>query len=727
VQMKILINPCIPMGKIRAKLSRKHMEIKTFKTEIEGKELSVELGGLAQQANGSALVTYGQTAVLATAVLSANPSDKNYFPLTVDYEERFYAAGKIKGSRFIKREGRPSDEAILTGRLVDRSIRPLFDQRMRNELQVVLTVLSFDGENDPGLPALIGASVALGISDIPFNGPVAGISVGQDERGNWMITSTLSAKAKTGSEIFVAGIEKDNEILVNMLEGQAPQMPEAQMLEGIDLARKYIKNLLGFQQKIIEECGAPKREISIPEIDDEFKKMIHELIDDKLETAIYHKEKQVRVNQLREITKGIEELVQKKYPEETKAKFDLAMGYLEEQIDEITHTNILKSNRRPDGRKLDEIRKISARVGIFPRLHGSAIFQRGETQIFSVVTLGSPGAEQVFDQMEIEGKKRFMHDYNFPPFSVGEVGRVGAPGRRDIGHGALAEKALVPIIPPKEEFPYTIRVVSEVLSSNGSSSMGSVCGSTLALMDAGVPIKEKTAGIAIGLMTDKNDRNHYKILTDIQGPEDHYGDMDLKVAGTKNGITAIQMDIKIDGVGMNVLKEAFNQAKKARMEILDLITKTIKEPRPELSPFAPRVYSLKINPAKIGMIIGTGGKTINEITEETGATIDIEEDGTVFITCEDAEMAKKAIGRVKALTKEPKIGEIYDGKVVKVADFGAFVELYPKQDGLLHISELGRNVKKVEDVLKEGDTVSVKIKNIDANGKISLVLAKKKL
>ena len=700
------------------------MDRKIFKTEIEGKELSVELGRLAQQTNGSALVTYGQTSVLATAVLSSGASDKNYFPLTVDYEERFYAAGKIKGSRFIKREGRPSDEAILTGRLVDRSIRPLFNQKLRNDLQVVLTVTSFDGENDPALPALIGASVALLISDIPFNGPVAGIPVGQTEKGQWMITSTLSAKAKTGSEIFVAGIEKNKDILVNMLEGQALQMPEAQMLEGIDLARKYIKKLIDFQKDIVKEIKPEKRQLEIKEVDAELKKLLDEFLGDKLETAIYHKEKQVRVAELKAIDEGIQKLIEEKYPEDAKTKLALANEYVETKIDEMTHVNILKNNKRPDGRKLDELRKLSAEVGIFPRLHGSSLFQRGETQVFSAVTLGSPGSEQIFDQMEIEGKKRFMHDYNFPPFSVGEVGRVGSPGRRDIGHGALAEKALTPIIPLQDEFPYTIRVVSEVLSSNGSSSMASVCASTMALMDAGIPIKEKAAGIAMGLMLDEN---KYKVLTDIQGPEDHYGDMDLKIAGTKNGINAFQMDVKIDGIGMDILEDAFKQAKKARLEILELINKTIKEPRPELSPFAPRVYSLMVNPAKLGMIIGPGGKTINEITEETGVNIDIEDDGHVFVTSEDAEMAKKAIGRIKALTKEAKVGEVYQGKVVKIMDFGAFIELYPKQDGLLHISELGRGTRRVEDFLHVGDIVPVKIKSIDDNGKISLVLEKKKL
>ncbi|HNU96663.1 MAG TPA: polyribonucleotide nucleotidyltransferase [Candidatus Portnoybacteria bacterium] len=695
------------------------MNIKIFKTEIEGKELSVELGRLAQQTNGSALVTYGQTSVLATAVLSNKKSEKNYFPLTVDYEERFYAAGKIKGSRFIKREGRPSDEAILTGRLIDRSIRPLFNQKIKNDLQIVLTVVSFDGENDPGLPALLGASVALSVSNIPFNGPVAGISAGQDDKGNWMITSTLSAKAKTGSEIFAAGIEKNKDILLNMIEGQAPQMLENQMLEGIDLVRKHIKKLIDFQKDIIKEIKPIKLELEIKEIDAGLKNLVDECLADKLETAIYHKEKQVRVKQLNDINLKLEELVKEKHPEEAKEKLTLVMDYLEEKIDEITHINILKNNKRPDGRKLDELRSLSAEVGLLPRLHGSGLFQRGETQVFSAVTLGSPGSEQIFDQMEIEGKKGFMHDYNFPPFSVGEVGRVGSPGRRELGHGALAEKALAPIIPPKEDFPYTIRVVSEVLSSNGSSSMASVCGSTLALMDAGVPIKEKVAGIAMGLMLEQaqnpNVKNqNYRILTDIQGPEDHYGDMDLKIAGTKNGVNAIQMDIKVDGISMDILKETFKQAKKARLEILEVISKTIKEPRPELSPFAPRVYSIKINPAKIGLVIGSGGKTINEISAETGAIIEIEDDGTVFVTSENADGAKEAIGRIKAMTREAKIGEEFEGRVVKIMDFGAFVELFSGQDGLLHISELSnKRVEKVEDVIRQGDMVRVKVKRIE--------------
>lgn len=696
------------------------MSVKIFKTGIEGKELSVELGSLAQQANGSALVRYGQTVVLATAVMLKEPSERSYLPLTVDYEERFYAAGKIKGSRWVKREGRPTDEAILTGRLVDRAIRPLFNPKMRNEIQVVLTVLSFDGENDPSLPALIGASTAISVSDIPWNGPVAALSVGQDEAKQWIITSTLSAKAKSGLEIFVSGIEKDKEILINMMEGNASPIPEDKLIEGIELAKKHIKKLLDFQKNIIEEINPKKKELKMEEIDKEFKKEIEEFLKDKLEKALYRPDKMERLEELETLKEEMDAFVEEKYKDDKK-KLVQASDLFEEKIDEIVHENILKHSKRPDGRKLDEVREITTAVGILPRTHGSGLFKRGTTQVLSLVTLGAPGAEQYLDQMELEGKKSFMHDYNFPPYSVGDTGPMRGPGRREIGHGALAEKALLPIIPNKDTFPYTIRIVSEVLSSNGSSSMGSVCGSTLALLDAGVPIKANVSGIAMGLMSEGD---KYKVLTDIQGPEDHYGDMDLKIAGTKDGVTALQMDVKINGITTEILKDTFKQAKKARLEILEIMEKTIKKPRPELSPLAPRVYSLQINPSKIGIIIGPGGKTIHEITDETGATIDIEDDGRVFVTSDDAEMAKKAIGRIKALTREVKIGEVFQGRVVKITDFGAFIELYPKQEALLHISELGPKVRRVEDVLRQGDMINVKVKKIDESGKVGLSLEK---
>ena len=624
------------------------MEKNKFKTEIEGKELSVELEKLAQQANGSALVKYGQTAVLATTVMRNKPGDRPYFPLMVDYEEKFYAAGKIKGSRWVKREGRPTDEAILTGRLVDRAIRPLFDSRIRNDIQIVLTVLSFDGENDPALPALIGASVAVSISDIPWQGPVAGLSIGRDEKGQWVIAPTLSSKQKTGSEIFISGIEKDAQVLINMLQGQAPEIPEDKLIEGIDFSRKYIKKLLDFQKNIIKQVNPQKQELELNKIDEGFKKEIEEFLKDKLEKALYQTIKKERMS---EVDKLKEDLLEKYKDDEEKIA---DANYLfEEKINQLIHENILKHNKRSDGRKLDEVRQITAETGILARTHGSGLFKRGETQVLSIATLGAPGAEQYLDQMELEGTKSFMHDYNFPSFSVGEVGPMRGPGRRDIGHGALAEKALKPVIPDKEKFPYTIRVVSEVLSSNGSSSMASVCGSILALLDAGVPIKTNVSGIAMGLIKDGNSpAGEYKILTDIQGPEDNHGDMDLKIAGTRTGITALQMDVKIDGVTIQILKDAFKQARKARIEILDTMEKTIKSPKSELSQFAPRVYALQINPSKIGLVIGPGGKTIREITDETGANIDIEDSGKVFITSDNADSAKKAIGWVKKLTQE---------------------------------------------------------------------------
>lgn len=722
------------------------MSAKKFKTEIEGKELSVEIGKLAQQANGSTLVKYGQTAVLATAVMSDRPSDRPYFPLMVDYEEKLYAAGKIKGSRWIKREGRPTDEAILTGRLVDRTIRPLFNSKIRNDIQIVLTVLSFDGENDPALPALIGASVAVSISDIPWQGPVAGISIGQPQQEEWIITPTLNAKEKSGSEIFITGIEKDSEILINMIEGQAPEIPEDKLIQGIDFARKYIKKLLDFQKSIIKEVDPKKKELEITKIDESLKKEVEDFLKDKLEKVIYNPGKQERMEKISDLKESLLLSIQEKYengeaysPGPSSAlreKIDQAADFFEEKIDQMVHQNILKHNKRPDGRKLDEVRKVFTEVGILPRTHGSGLFKRGETQVLSVITLGPPGAEQLLDQMELEGSKRFMHDYNFPSFSVGETGPMRGPGRREISHGALAERALKPAIPSKESFPYTIRIVSEVLESNGSSSMASVCGSILALLDAGVPIKTNVSGIAMGLMLAGSPiKDKYKILTDIQGPEDHHGDMDLKIAGTRIGTTALQMDVKVDGVSLQILKDAFKQARKARIEILETMEKTIKTPRPELSPFAPRVYSLQVNPNRIRDIIGPGGKTINEITSETGATIDIEDDGLVFVTCDDADSAKKAISWIKNLTREIKIGEVFQGKVVKIAEFGAFVELSPGQEGLLHISEMAprpspgqapKRIDKVEDVMRQGDIVNVKVKKIDEAGKIGLALVKSK-
>jgi len=703
------------------------MESKKFKTEIGGRELLIEIGKLAQQANGSVTVKYGGTMVLATCVISNNPREGvDYLPLMVDYEEKLYAVGKIKGSRFIKREGRATEEAILTGRLIDRTIRPLFNPKIRNDIQVVITVLSYDGENDPALPALLGASTALSISNIPWNGPIAGVSIGQINK-EWILNPANGEHKESLLRLIVTG----NKDKINMLEGGANEVSEKVVVEALELAQKHIKELIGFQEDIIKNFNPKKLEIEIPKLDPKIINEVEKFIGDKLEKTLWQKEKDEMMENINKLKEDISHFIEDKYKDDDcDEKIKQAYIIIEEKIDEIVHKNILGSSageeKRPDGRKLDELRKISCEINLLPRTHGSGLFNRGETQALSVVTLGPPGAEQLFDEMELEGKKHFMHHYNFPPFSVGEVRPMRGPGRREIGHGALAEKALLPLIPDKEKFPYTIRIVSEILSSNGSSSMASVCGSTLALLDAGVPIKNNVAGIAMGLML-SSDGNKHKILTDIQGPEDHYGDMDLKVAGTRNGITALQMDVKVDGVSSKILEESLIQAKKAREEILDKMETVIKTPHSELSSFAPRICAIHINPSKIGNVIGSGGKTINKIIDETGATIDIEDDGTVFITSEKAEGAEKAIAWVKDLTREAKVGEIFQGKVIKVVNFGAFIEILPGQEGLLHISELSgkEKVENIESVIHRGDTITVRVKNIDDSGKISLSLFKK--
>jgi len=696
------------------------MQSKKFKTEVGGRELSVEIGKFAQQTNASAVVRYGDTVVLTTAVMSDKPrSTVNYLPLTIEYEERLYAAGKIKGSRFIKREGRASDNAILSGRIIDRTIRPLFNSRIRNDIQIVATVLSYDRENDPVFVGLVGASIALAISNIPWNGPVGGVFIGRID-DKWIINPKNGEIDKSVLNFMVAGT-KDR---VNMIEGGAAQVDEALAIEAIEEAKKEIKKLVEFQEEIIKDFSPKKNNIELFNFNAELVKDVSGFVDDKLENAIYVHKKQERISGLDKLEEELEKFITEKYANDEKI-VEEAKNILEEKINAVVHKNILGKEKRPDGRKLDELREINCEIGLLPRTHGSGLFTRGETQALSVVTLGPPGDEQIYDEMELEGTKRFMHHYNFPPFSVGETGPMRGPGRREIGHGALAEKALFPLIPSKEEFPYTIRIVSEILSSNGSSSMASVCGSILALMDAGVPIKEKAAGISMGLMSGDG---KYKILTDIQGPEDHYGDMDLKIAGTRKGIAVMQMDVKVEGLEVKILKDAFAQAKKAREEILDKMEAVIKTPRPDLSPYAPRVYTLHIKPDQIGSVIGPGGKMINKIIDETGATIDIDDDGTVFVASEKAEGAEKAIAWIKSLTRELKTGEIFQGKVVKITDFGAFIELLPGQDGLLHISELaphGKKIKSVEDLIHRGDIITVRIKNIDESGKISLALFKK--
>jgi len=698
------------------------MEFKQFDTEIGGRKLIIETGKLAQQANGSVTVKYGDTSVLVTAVISDHPREGvNYLPLMVDYEEKLYAAGKIKGSRFIKREGRPTDEAILSGRVIDRTLRPLFNSQIRNDIQVVITVLSFDGENDPVFPSLIGASLALCLSDIPWKGPIAALAVGYENK-KWIVNPVNNQEQKPDSELLVAGPKQG----INMIEGIAKQVPEEEITKGLDFAQNQIQKLISFQEKIISEFEIEKKELDLPEDDPELTKEIEKFLGQKLETALCQPDKAQRMDAVNQIKTDLQGFVEEKY-EGDKEKIEQAGHLFEQKLDHLVHKNILEKDKRPDDRKLDEVRKISSEVGILPRVHGSALFTRGSTQALSTITLAPPGAEQLLDQMELEGSKRYMHHYNFPPYSVGDVRPIRGPGRREIGHGALAEKALLPLLPSQEEFPYTIRVVSEILSSNGSSSMASVCGSTLALLDAGVKLKANAAGIAMGLMIDETGDN-YKILTDIQGPEDHHGDMDLKVAGTRQGVTAIQMDIKARGLSLKILEQGLIQARKARHHILDEMEKVIKTPKSELSEFAPRVYTISVNPDRIGDIIGPGGKMINKITEETETSIDIEDDGTVFVSSEKPEGAKKALSWIKSLTRELKQGEVFQGKVVKVADFGAFIELVPGQEGLLHISELApgdKKIKNINDVIHRGDTVTVRIKKIDREGKIGLSLFKK--
>jgi len=697
------------------------MQSKKFKIEIGGRELLVEIGKLAEQANGAVTVRYGDTVVLVTSVIGDKPREGvNYLPLMVDYEEKLYAAGKIKGSRFIKREGRSTDEAILTGRLIDRVIRPLFNPKIRNDIQIVVTVLSFDGENDPVIPGLLGTSVALSISNIPWNGPIAGISVGKINE-EWIVNLANGDRENSLLNFTITGTKER----INMIEGEAKEVSEKTVVEALEFAGEHIRKLIAFQEDIVKEFKPEKLEVEFPQPDSKFVKEVEKFIDDKLEKALFQPGKAERMEEVNKLKEDLGYFIEEKY-ESDKEKIYEAYDVLEEKINEMVHKNVLEKENRFDGRKLDEIREISCEVGLLPRTHGSGLFTRGSTQALSIVTLGPPGAEQLLDEMELDGKKSFMHHYNFPPFSVGEVRPMRGPGRREIGHGALVERALVSLIPSREEFPYTIRVVSEILSSNGSSSMASVCGSTLALLDAGVPIKENAAGIAMGLMIKEG---KYKILTDIQGPEDHHGDMDFKIVGTHKGVIALQMDVKVDGIILKILEEVLTRAKKAREEILREMEAVIKAPRSDLSPYAPRVYTLQIKPDQIGSVIGPGGKIINKIIDETGSEIDIEDDGTVFVTSGQAEGAEKAVAWIKSLTRELKAGEIFQGKVVKVADFGAFVELVPGQDGLLHISELSSKdkSKKTEDLIHRGDTVTVRIKSIDDAGKISLSLFKKGL
>jgi len=698
-----------------------------FKLEIGDRNLQIEIKNLAEMAAASGLVQYGDTLVLGTVVMSKQEREGiDFFPLTIDYEERYYAAGKILGSRYIRRESRPSDEAILTSRLIDRAIRPRFPKGLRREVQIVATCLSWDRENDPDIIGLIAASLVLSLSNIPWAGPIATVRIGQINN-EFILNPTYEQREKSNLDLVITGVEKNGEILINMLEAEAEETLEDIILKAVDWAKPYLKKLIDFQNQIIEKTGKEKIKIERTPADLELEKEIKEFLGDRLEKALYQKDKIDRLDQVNDLKEELVYYIEGKYP--GLGKTGCVRDFFEKEMEKLVHQNIINppagGEKRPDGRKLDELREITIEAGLLPRTHGSGLFCRGQTKALSILTLGTPGDVKLLEGMEIVGKKRFMHHYNFPPYSVGEVKPIRGPGRRDIGHGMLVEKALIPLVPSFEEFPYTIRVVSEILSSNGSTSMAAASSSSLALMDAGVPIKTPAAGIALGLMI--NEKGDYKILTDIQGPEDHHGDMDFKIAGTKKGITAIQMDVKIDGISQKILKEVLSQGKKARLQILEKMEKVLAKPRPELSPFAPKILTIQINPEKIREVIGPGGKVINEIIEKCGVSIDIEDSGKIFVTAEKEEAAKKAISWIKNITREIKVGEVFQGKVKRILDFGAFAEILPGQEGLIHISQLAPfRVKKVEDVVKIGDIVPVKVISIDEHGRINLSLKEAK-
>jgi len=689
------------------------LERKKFELELAGRPFLIEVSKLGEQANAAVIGKYGDTAVLVTVVMEGEDRDIDYMPLTVDYEERFYAAGKVLGSRFVRREGRPSDEAVLSGRLVDRAVRPLFDHRLRRDMQLVVTILSYDEENDPDFVALNTASAAILISDIPWNGPVAGVKLAKID-GRMVINPKLSElnSGKVEFETFVAASKGK----INMIELGGNDAKESEVIEAFKLAEKEISKVLAFEERIAKEIGRNKKEVKFGEVSTELKQAVSAFLKDKLQGAIYVKSKTERQGNINELKNDL--ILSLKESGQTDSALGAAGHLFDEAVDEMVHEKILNENLRPDGRAMDEVRELYSEVGILARTHGSSLFVRGNTQALAVVTLAPPGSEQLSETMEQSSKKRFMLHYNFPPYSVGETGRLGMPGRREIGHGALAEKAVRPLIPSKEDFPYTIRVVSEILSSNGSSSMATVCASTMALMDAGVPIKKPAAGIAMGLMSDKS--GNYKVLTDIQGPEDHHGDMDLKVAGTRDGVNAIQMDVKIEGVTFEMLEKSLEQAKRARLHILDSIVKTIDKPRGEMSNFAPRVLTININPEKIGEVIGPGGKMINGIIARTGAiSIDIEQTGIVYVSG-TKQAAEAAMEEVKSIIKEFEVGEIVEGPVIKLLDFGAIVDLGGARDGMIHISEIKDGfVEKITDVIKLGEVVKAKVIKSEG-GKIGL-------
>ena len=710
---------------------------RVFEYEFNEKKLIIETGELAKQATGSVLVRYEDTVILSTAVMSKNVSTADFFPLTILYQEKLYSVGKIPGG-FIKREGRPTDQATLTARVIDRPIRPMFDENFRNEVQVVNTVLSVDPDYSPEMTALFGTSLALGISNIPFDGPVAGVVVGKIDGQLKVFPSTEELERST-INLTVAGTKE----AINMVESGSKEVSEEEMLEALMFGHEYIKELCLIQEDIISEIGEEKIEVELANLKEEIVEEVTNNIIDDMKEAIQIKEKLLKYEAIDKVKEKAVEDYKNNHSEDETLEEDL------KQVMKIAHNVeanevrrlIVEEHIRPDGRRMDEIRPLSASVDILPRPHGSALFTRGETQALAITTLGALGEHQILDGLGIEDSKRFMFHYNFPAFSVGETGRYGAPGRREIGHGALAERALLQVMPSEEEFPYTVRVVSEVLESNGSSSQASICAGCMSLMAAGVPIKAPVAGIAMGLITEGNSYDRYTILTDIQGLEDHMGDMDFKVAGSRKGITALQMDIKIKGVTKEILEEALTQAKKARSEILDLIEETIPEVRSELSPYAPKIKMMNIDPEKIKDVIGRGGETITKIILESSnvktvndkdaVKIDIEDDGRVIAYHTDYEVIDKAMKMIEDITKEVEIGKIYTVKVVKVEDFGAFCELWPGCEGLVHVSQLDtKRVEKPSDVVKVGDEIVVKATGYDRKGKLNLsrkdVLSSKK-
>ncbi len=686
------------------------MEPVSFKTELAGRPLVLEVGKYAQQANGAVMVRYGDTSVLATAVASNEPKDLDFFPLTVNYEERLYAVGKIPGG-FIKREGRPSEKAVLASRLIDRPIRPLFPEGFRNEVQVITTVMSVDQDCSPEIAAMIGASAALSISDIPFDGPIAGVNVGRVD-GEWVINPTVKQLEKSDANLTVAGT-KDG---INMVEAGCNEIPESEVLEAILRGHEAVRELVAFLEQVVQEVGKEKIQPELYSVDPELEQRVREIATERIIAAAQVEEKQARQEAIDQVTEDVlEELMgEEEDPDQEKQIVEVLGMVLKEQVRRM----ILEEDKRPDGRSPDELRPLSSEVGLLQRTHGSGLFRRGQTQVLSICTLGALGDVQILDGLDLEESKRFMHHYNFPPYSVGEARAIRSPGRREVGHGALGERALEPVIPSEDEFPYTIRLVSEVLESNGSSSQASICASSLALLDAGVPIKAPVAGIAMGLIKEDD---QVKILTDIQGMEDHLGDMDFKLAGTRKGVTALQMDIKIAGIDRSILEAALQQARQARMVILDNMEEAISAPRKELSPFAPKIVTLKINPDKIRDVIGPSGRMINKIIAETGVKIDIEQDGRVYIASTDPKQNEAAKKIIEDLVREVVVGDTYLGTVKRVEKYGAFVEVLPGKEGLVHISQLDTNrVNKVTDVVSIGDQIMVKVTEIDNQGRINL-------